>query len=91
MDVLVSLAELEHALIELALNAAQPPLDGGESSVRQDSRGREPPGVGDAAGDVIRIQLEVGLERGRETLELRQQAPAKARTPQLGGLGGLAP
>jgi hypothetical protein len=44
--------------------------------------------VGDAPGDVKGVKLEVHVERGRESLELGQQAASEPPSPQLAAAGG---
>ena len=63
MYVLVRLQERKRVRIELALDAAQPSFNGGQLLCRQEARGGEPSGMRDAAGDVVRIELEVDLQR----------------------------
>ena len=63
MDVLVRVVEIELSFVELALDAAKATLDGCESGPGQKARGVKPARVGDAARDVIGIQLEIGLQR----------------------------
>lgn len=83
VNVFVCVFEIELARVELALDPAQSPLDGGElRSGEQSSRG-QPASVRDAPGDVERIELEVDLERRRELLELGQKGPAKSSAPEL--------
>src|ERR1700687_113898 len=83
VDVLVALADLELALVQLALDASQAALDQRESCPGQKTRREQAARVGDAAGNVERIQLEVRLQRRRESLELRVEGLAEATTPQL--------
>jgi hypothetical protein len=42
--------------------------------------------MGEAAGDVDRVELEICLERRRESFQLREQAPLEAAAPKLGPL-----
>ena len=63
VDVLIGVEEYELAGIELALDAAQTSLDGGQLRRRQEPGGCEPARVGDAPGDVVRIELEIHLQR----------------------------
>ena len=63
VDVLVGVAELELTFVELALDPAQTALDRRQLRFRQKARRGQPARVGDAPGDVERIELEVDLER----------------------------
>ena len=83
VDVLVGLAKLELFTIQLLLDAAKAPLDRGELRLRDDARRGEATRVREAAGDVEWVQLEVGLQRGGEPLELGVKGLAKPRAPQL--------
>jgi len=71
VDVLVGLAELELALVQLALDAAEAAFDQREARPGEKTRDGESARVRDAAGDVKRVQLKVCLQRRREPLELR--------------------
>jgi hypothetical protein len=59
VDVLIGLAELELTAVELALDSAKAALDRGQPSPGQESRLGQAPRMGDAAGDVERIELEI--------------------------------
>ena len=83
VDVLVGLAELELAPVQLALDAAKAALDQSETCLRQKACRGKPARVRDAAGDVKRVQLEIGLERRGEPLELRVERLAKPAAPEL--------
>ena len=83
VDVLVGLAELELTFVQLALDAAKAALDQREARPGEKTRGGKPTRVGDAAGDVERIQLEISLQRRREPLELRVERLAKPAAPEL--------
>lgn len=101
MNVFIGVAEFELAVIQLPLDAAKPAFDGGESGTGQKARLGQPAGVGDAPGDVKRVELEIGLERRGESFQLRVKALLKAPAPQfapsptrgrgLMGVGQLAP
>jgi hypothetical protein len=71
VDVLVRFRENELASVDLALDSSEPALDGRELRGCQEPRGRQPARVGDAPGDVVRVELEIDLERRREAFELR--------------------
>src|SRR5947209_6978845 len=86
VDVFVGGLELEVSLIELALDPAQAALYRDEPRARHHSRCRQAPRVGDAARDVVGVELIVDRQRRRETLELRQHAAAEATTPQASAL-----
>jgi hypothetical protein len=83
VDVLVGLAELELALVQLALDAAKAAFDQREARPGQETRREQAARVRDAAGDVKRVQLEIRLQGRRESLELRVEGLAEATTPQL--------
>src|SRR5216684_435852 len=83
MDVLVGLAELELALVQLALDTAKSAFDQREARPGKETRREQAARVRDAAGDVKRVQLEIRLQRRRESLELRVKGLAEATTPQL--------
>ena len=83
VDVLVGLAELELALVQLVLDAAKSTFDQREARPGQEPCGEQTACVRDAAGDVKRVQLEIRLQRRRESLELRVKGLAEATTPQL--------
>jgi hypothetical protein len=83
VDVLIGVEELERAGIELFADASQATLDRLQLCGRDDARGSEAARMRDAARDVEGVQLEVGIQRRREPLELDQQAPLKAATPEL--------
>jgi len=68
VNVFVGVFEIELARVELALDPAQSPLDGGELRSGQQSRSGQATSVRNAPGDVERIELEVDLERRRELL-----------------------
>jgi hypothetical protein len=70
VDVFVGLFEIELTGVELALDPPEPPLDRGQLCFRQKACRGKAARVGDAPGDVERIELEVDLQGGRETLEL---------------------
>jgi hypothetical protein len=63
VNVLVGLEEHKRIRIELALDPAQTPFDGRQLLCGQEAGGGEPAGVRDAAGDVVRIELEIDLQR----------------------------
>jgi hypothetical protein len=63
VDVLVGLAELELALVQLALDAAKAALDQREARPGQKAGRGKPTRVRDAAGDVKRIKLEIRFQR----------------------------
>jgi hypothetical protein len=83
VDVFVGFPELEIATVELALDTAEAALDRCELGLRDESRRGEAPCVRDAAGNVEGVELEIGLERRGEPLELRVKRLAKARPPEL--------
>jgi hypothetical protein len=84
VDVLVGLAELELAVVQLALDAAKATLDQREARPGQKARREKPARMRNAAGDIERVQLEVRLQRRRESLELRMERLAEAASPELG-------
>jgi hypothetical protein len=87
MDVLVVCEEADRAVVELAPDPPQTPLDGLQlRGLEKASRG-QPARMGDAAGDVVRIQLEIDLERRRETLELGQEPARETAAPELAAYG----
>ena len=88
VDVLIRVDEGERAGIELPFDASQPSLDGSQLRRGNDSRARKAARMGDAAGDVEGIELEVRLERGREAFELGEKPPLEPASPQLPGLAG---
>jgi len=71
VNVLVRLAELELPVVELALDPAEATLDRGKSRSRKKAGLGQPACMREAAGDVERIKLEIRLQRGRETFEVR--------------------
>jgi hypothetical protein len=81
VDVFVGLAELEIALVQLALDTAKAALDLREARPGKQTRREKAARVRDAAGDVKRVQLEIRLQRGRESLELRVERLAEAASP----------
>ena len=83
VDVLVGCAELELAAVELAPDAAKAALDRRQPRPGDEARPGEPPRVGDAAGDVERIELEIRLQRGRELLEIGMQGLSETCAPEL--------
>src|SRR6266545_6366093 len=83
VDVFVGGKELEVAGVKLASDAAQAALDRGKLGRGEQARRLEPTCMGDAALDVIRVQLVLALERRSESLELGQHLPAEAPAPQL--------
>ncbi len=90
VDVLVRVEERECARIELLADPAQTSLDGGQLSAGNDARGGKPASVSDAAGDVKGVELVVGVERRRETLQLGQEAALEPTAPELAAAGGCA-
>ena len=62
VDVFIRVPELELTAVELALDAAEAALDCGELRAGQQAGLGQPPRVGDAAGDVERVELEIRLE-----------------------------
>jgi hypothetical protein len=93
VDVLIRVEELEGTCIELFADTSQPPLDRSQLCGGDDAGGSEAARVRDAARDVEGVQLEVGVKRRRESLELDQQTPLEAATPQfaVGGCAGYFP
>ena len=89
VDVLVGLVKGEGAGFELGANLSQTALDGSELAAADDAGGSKPAGVREAAGDVEPIEVEVGLERRGELLELREQAAFEPATPELLARGRL--
>src|SRR5260221_3759012 len=83
VDVFVRVFEIEGSRIELALDPTQAALDRRELGFGKKARGGQPARVSEAAGDIKRIQLEVDLERRRESLKLKQQRAPKAGAPEL--------
>ena len=83
VNVLVGLAELELPVVELALDPPEAAFDRGQSRWGDKACLGQPARVREAAGDVERIKLEIGLQRGRETLEVRMKRPPKPRAPEL--------
>jgi hypothetical protein len=63
VNVLVVLEEHKCVRIQLAFDPAQTPFDGGQLLCGQKAGGGEPAGMREAARDVIRIELEIDLER----------------------------
>jgi hypothetical protein len=63
VDVLVGVGEREFAFVELASDPPKTSLDGCQLSLRNKLRRRQAASVGDAAGDVERIEVVIGLER----------------------------
>ena len=63
VNVLIRRSELELGLVELALDAAQTALDGVQLRCRDQLCRGEASGMGDAAGDVVRVELVVELQR----------------------------
>ena len=59
MDVFVGRLELELATVQLSLDLLQPGLDRRQLAIRQEAGGGEAPGMGDAALDVIGIELDI--------------------------------
>ena len=64
VDVLVGVLKLELAAVELALDPSESTFDRGQLALRDDPGRRKAMGVREAAGDVVRIELEVDCERG---------------------------
>jgi hypothetical protein len=91
VNVFVGVEKLEGAGVELFADSPQAPLDCAQLRRRDDVRGRQPACVRDAARNVKGVQLEVGVQRRREALELNQQAPLEATTPQRLRLSGYFP
>jgi len=87
VDVLVGFAEHKVTRVQLALDSPQTALDRLEVRGLQQAGCGQPAGVGDAAGDVIGIELEVDLERRRKPLELGQQPARETAAPELAGYG----
>lgn len=81
VDVFISRVEFELRVVELPLDPAQAALDRRQLRFREQSRRGEAARVGDAAGDVVRIELEVDREGGGKALELWQQAAREAAAP----------
>jgi hypothetical protein len=71
VDVFVGLFEIELTGVELALDPPESAFDRGQLCFGQKACRAKAARVGDAPGDVERIELEVDLQGGRETLELR--------------------
>jgi hypothetical protein len=88
VDVLVCRREFERALVELSLDSAQPALNGRQLGGGDDICGLEPARVGEAARDVVGVELEVDSERRGEALELGQQPARESAAPQLLRFGG---
>jgi hypothetical protein len=63
VDVLVRVGQLELAVLQLTLDAAKATFDGRQLRTGDDSGGGKPARVRDAAGDVVRVELEVDLQR----------------------------
>ena len=63
VDVLVRIGQLELAVLQLTLDAAEAAFDGGQLRTSDDSGGGKPARVRDAAGDVVGVELEVDLQR----------------------------
>src|SRR5579859_5857989 len=82
VNVLIGVDEIEIARVELALDAPQSTLDRGKLGGLDDPGRGQATGVGDAAGDVIRIEIEVDLERGGEALQLGQQLARESPSPK---------
>ena len=62
VEVLIALVELERTGLQLVADDGETFLDGAEVGRRDEPGGLQSARMGDAAGDVIRIELEVGLE-----------------------------
>jgi hypothetical protein len=63
VDVLVRVGQLELAVLQLTRDAAKATFDGRQLRTSDDSGGGKPARVRDAAGDVVRVELEVDLQR----------------------------
>ena len=63
VDVLVRVGQLELAVLQLTLDAAEAALDGRQLRTADDSGDGKPARVRDAAGDVVGVELEVDLQR----------------------------
>jgi hypothetical protein len=63
VDVLVRIGQVELAALQLTLDAAESALDGRQLRTADDSGGGKPARVGNAAGDVVGVELEVDLQR----------------------------
>jgi len=63
VDVLVGIEEGELAFVELAPDSAQTSLDGCDLSCREKLCRRQAASVRDAAGDVERVEVVIGIER----------------------------
>ncbi len=83
VDVLVSGLKLELARIELFLDAVQAALDGRQLRRGKKTGRSQSSRVGNAACDVVAIELEVRLDRARKALEHGMHTPAEARAPEL--------
>jgi hypothetical protein len=83
VDVLVGRGELERAVVQLAADSAQAALDSRQLRAGKNAGGLQAAGVGNAPGDVVRVQLEVDCQRGGEPFELGQQAALKASAPEF--------
>src|SRR5437899_3105534 len=86
VDVLICVSELECAGVQLTLDLPKPALDGGQPRLRQQAGTRERACMREAARDVDRVELEVGFQRRRETLQLWEQTPLEAAAPQIASL-----
>jgi hypothetical protein len=62
VDVLIAFVELERSGLQLVADDGETLLDGAEVGRRDEPGGFQSARVGNAAGDVIRIELEVGLQ-----------------------------
>jgi len=80
VDVLVRPAERKLARVQLAADSPQAALDA-FSCVGSGARRGPTPARGDAARDVVGIQLEVDLERRRESVLVRAAAQPRTHRP----------
>jgi hypothetical protein len=83
VDVLVRVPKLELASIQLFSDPAQAALDRSELWRREKTGSGKAARVGDAAGDVIPIELEVSVDCVREALENRVHAATETPAPEF--------
>jgi hypothetical protein len=63
VDVFVRVGDFERPVLQLFVDSAEAALDRHQLRTGDDFRGRQAACVGDAAGDVVWIELDVDLER----------------------------
>jgi hypothetical protein len=91
VNVLVGVFEFEFVCVELPLDTAQATLDRRQPALGKKARRGKATRVSEAAGDVERVQLEVDLQRRRESLQLGKERSAEAPSPKLSEGFSLSP